>query len=80
VASSDDILAFCRLNMGEEEAEQLVGWLAWRTERNGALAGAGAPVERLAHALENWLDDERRERLLAWLERRRDRGDPLVPA
>lgn len=79
MASTDDILAFCRLNMGEEEAEQLVGWLAWRTEHNGALAGAGPPIERLAHAVEHWLDDGRRARLLAWLERRRDGGRPLVP-
>ena len=74
-----DLRAFCHLHMGEEEAERLVGWIAWRTGRNQALAGAGTPAERLEHAVANWLDDWQRGRLLAWMRGRLDRGEPLVP-
>jgi hypothetical protein len=43
------------------------------------MAGAGPAIERLEHAAENWLDDERRARLLAWLRRRIAEGRPPVP-
>lgn len=78
-ASVDDLMTFCRLYIGEGDAERLVGWIAWRTGRNQAMAGAGTPIERLEHAAENWLDDERRARLLSWLARRVDEGRPPVP-
>ena len=79
MASVDDLVRFCRLNLSEEEAERLVGWLAWRTEHNQALAGARPPLDRLSHALEHWLDTEERSRLLDWLSRRVDQGRPVVP-
>ena len=78
-ASVDDLITFCRLYIGEGDAERLVGWIAWRTGRNQAMAGAGPAIERLEHAVENWLDDERRARLLAWLRRRILDGRPPVP-
>jgi hypothetical protein len=78
-ASTDDIVVFCRLNLGEGDAERLVGWIAWRTGRNQAMAGAGPPLARLEHAVAHWLDDERRERLLAWLRRRIADGRAPVP-
>lgn len=74
-----ELLNFCRINLGEAEAERLVGWLAWRTGRASALAGPGDPLERLEHALTHWLDEERQRVLLAWLTRRRDLGASMVP-
>ena len=79
LASVDDVMTYCRLNIGEGDAERLVGWIAWRTGRNQAMAGGGPAIERLEHAAENWLDDERRARLLAWLRRRIQEGRPPVP-
>lgn len=78
-ATVEDLVTFCRLNIGEGDAERLVGWIAWRTGRNQAMAGAGQPIERLEHAAAHWLDDERRGRLLVWLERRLKEGRPPVP-
>ena len=78
-ASPDDLLTFCRLHVGEGDAESLVGWIAWRTGRNQAMAGAGTAIERLEHAAAHWLDDEQRGRLLAWLTRRTAEGLPPVP-
>ncbi len=74
-----DLRAFCGLNLTEGDAERLVGWIAWRTGRNQALAGSGGPQQRLGHALEHWLDDWQRTRLLGWMRARLDRGEPLVP-
>ncbi len=79
MATVDDIEVFCRVHLSEAEAERLVGWLAWRTGHNQALAGSGDPLERLRHALRFWLDDAQRGRLLDWLERRRRSDEPLVP-
>jgi hypothetical protein len=79
MATADEIETFCRVHVSESEAEQLVGWIAWRTKRNQALAGGGEPLERLRHALVYWLDDHQRTQLLIWLERRRRRGETLVP-
>lgn len=78
-ASADDLVTFCRLYIGEGDAERLVGWIAWRTGRNQAMAGGGPAIERLEHAAENWLDGERRTRLLTWLRRRIAEGRPPVP-
>jgi hypothetical protein len=75
----DEIETLCRLNMSEHEAERLVGWIAWRTGRNQALAGDADPLTRLHHALVHWLDPHQRARLLGWMRTRLDRGDPLVP-
>jgi hypothetical protein len=79
MATADDIEVFCRVHLSEADAEQLVGWIAWRTKRNQALAGTGEPLERLRHALAYWLDDHQRDQLLGWLERRRRGGESLVP-
>jgi hypothetical protein len=78
-ASVEDLVTWCRLHIGEGDAERLVGWIAWRTGRNQAMAGAGTALERLEHAAANWLDDERRGLLLAWLRRRVGEGLPPVP-
>ncbi|WP_217915131.1 hypothetical protein [Miltoncostaea marina] len=77
--SLDDLITFCRLHLGEGDAERLVGWIAWRTGRNQAMAGAGPAIDRLRHAAEHWLDDDRRDRLLRWLRRRVAEGAPPVP-
>jgi hypothetical protein len=77
--SADDLIAFCRLRLGEDDAERLVGWIAWRTGRNQAMAGAGAPIDRLRHAAANWLDDDQRGRLAEWIDRRLAEGRPPVP-
>lgn len=79
MATPEDIEIFCRVHLSEADAERLVGWIAWRTRRNQALAGAGDPLERLRHALANWLDDGQRDGLLDWLERRRRNGEAFVP-
>ncbi|MCC6833234.1 MAG: hypothetical protein IT200_18015 [Thermoleophilia bacterium] len=77
--SLGDLVAFCGVHLTEGDAARLVGWIAWRTGRNQALAGAGEPRERLVHSLEHWLDDWQRTRLLGWMRARSDRGETLVP-
>lgn len=79
MATVDDLLEFCRLHLSEDEAERLVGWIAWRTERNQALAGSRPPIDRLRHALENWLGPQERHKLLSWLHRRQRDGGSFVP-
>jgi hypothetical protein len=79
MATAQDIEAFCRVHLSEADAERLVGWIAWRTGRNQALAGAGEPRERRRPALTVWRAGAQRAPLLGWLERRRRRGEPLVP-
>jgi hypothetical protein len=79
MASPEDIEIFCRVHLSEADSERLVGWIAWRTRHNQALAGAGDPLARLRHALTYWLDDAQRDRLLDWLERRRRNGEAFVP-
>ena len=78
-ASAEDIVSFCSDAIDDADVERLVGWLAWRTGRNQAMAGAGPPTDRLRHATEHWLDDERRGRLLRWLRHRVAQGLPPVP-
>jgi hypothetical protein len=78
-ASAEDIVSFCSDAIDDADVERLVGWLAWRTGRNQAMAGAGPPAERLRHAAEHWLDEERRDRLLRWLRQRVAQGLPPVP-
>jgi hypothetical protein len=78
-ASVEDIVTFCSDAVAADDIERLVGWLAWRTGRNQAMAGAGRPIDRLRHAAEHWLDDERRLRLLRWLRHRVAQGLPPVP-
>jgi hypothetical protein len=78
-ASAQDILTFCRMHMSERDAERLVGWIAWRTGRPQALAGSGEPIERLARAVEDWIDDAQRDALMGWLRRRSEGGRPLYP-
>ena len=79
VADVADLVEHCRANLEPEEAERLVGWLAWRTGRNQALAGDGPPFERLERAVVRWLGDEERTLLLEWMRRRRGLGLGQVP-
>jgi hypothetical protein len=79
VASADDIVVFCRLQLSEADAEQLVGWIAWRTGRNQALAGDRETIERLHHVVVNWLDADQRKRLLRWMTARVEAGRSPVP-
>jgi hypothetical protein len=79
LAEPEEILTFCRLNMSERDAERLVGWIAWRTGRAPALAGSGESIERLQRAVEEWIDDDQRTALLAWLRSREKNGRPLYP-
>ena len=78
-ASADDIVTFCSDSVETADVERLVGWLAWRTGRNQAMAGAGQPLDRLRHATEHWLDGERRAQLLRWLRSRVAQGRSPVP-
>jgi hypothetical protein len=76
---TDELLRLARLWISEGDADRLVGWIAWRTGRDQSLAGDGPAIDRLAHALERWLDDAQREQLLRWLSVRVPRGLSPVP-
>jgi hypothetical protein len=75
----DEIIAIVRLNLSESEADSLLGWIALRTGRQKALARGAETLERLRHALEHWLTEAERRRLLAWLSRRVSLGDSPLP-
>lgn len=79
MATPDDIVDLCAARLTDEDTERLTGWIAWRQGRNQALAGDRAPGQRLRHALANWLSDEERDLLIAWMRRRVARGESLVP-
>lgn len=79
VTTPEEIVDLCSARLTDEETERLTGWIAWRQGRNQALAGDRAPDVRLLHALANWLSDEERDLLLAWMRRRMTRGESLVP-
>jgi hypothetical protein len=74
-----DLVEHCRRHVPAEDVERLVGWLAWRTGRNQALAGDGPPLERLERAAERWLSAEERVLLLRWMRRRGAEGLRQVP-
>ncbi|MEQ8835159.1 MAG: hypothetical protein RIB67_12045 [Miltoncostaeaceae bacterium] len=74
-----DIVNHCALHLDDADIERLVGWIAWRTGRNQALAGDGPAISRLEHVVTHWLDDGRRADLVGWLIRRRASGRPAVP-
>jgi hypothetical protein len=76
---TEELLRLARLWISEGDADRLVGWIAWRTGRNQALAGDRPGIDRLAHAFEHWLDDQQREQLLRWLDQRLPRGLSPVP-
>ncbi len=78
-ATTTDLLNLARLYVSEGDAERLVGWIAWRTGRNQAMAGDRSAIERLEHALTNWLDDQQRTQLHRWLADRLPRGLSPVP-
>ncbi len=77
--TTDELLRLARLYVSEGDAERLVGWIAWRTGRNQALAGDRPAIERLSHALEHWLEPAQRAQLLRWLADRLPRGLSPVP-
>lgn len=74
-----DLLNLARLYVSEADADRLVGWIAWRTGRNQAMAGDRPAIDRLEHALTHWLDDHQRAQLLRWLGRRLPLGLSPVP-
>jgi hypothetical protein len=77
--SGQELLAICRLHLGEEEAEALVCWLAGRLGRPSALAGDRPAHQRLEHVVAHWLSEGQRSALLSWLARRAALGRGLVP-
>jgi hypothetical protein len=77
--TTEELLRLARLYIGEGDAERLVGWIAWRTGRNQAMAGDRPAIARLEHALAHWLTDHQRAQLLRWLRRRLPLGLSPVP-
>ncbi len=77
--TTTDLLNLARLYVSEGDAERLVGWIAWRTGRNQAMAGDRPAIDRLELAVSNWLTDEQRRQLLRWLADRLPRGLSPVP-
>ena len=74
-----ELLRLARLYVSEDDAERLVGWLAWRTGRDPAPVGALPVIEQLERALRDWLDDHQRAQLLRWLAGRLPLGLSPVP-
>lgn len=79
MATVATLIGHCRETLDDEDVERLVGWLAWRTGRNQALAGDGPALERLERAADRWLGPTERALLLAWMLRRQARGLRPVP-
>jgi hypothetical protein len=73
------LLRLARLYISEDDAERLVGWLAWRTGRDAAAARDLPVVEQLELALRQWLDEHQRAQLLRWLAGRLPLGLSPVP-
>ena len=74
-----ELLNLARLYVSEGDAERLVGWIAWRTGRNQAMAGDRPAIDRLEMAVTNWLTAQQRRQLLRWLADRLPRGLSPVP-
>lgn len=69
--------AFIREELNEDEAEHLVGWIAWRVGRPAALAGPQRAA-RVARAVE-WCSPAQQLALLTWLRRRAAGGGDYSP-
>lgn len=76
---TDELLRLARLWISEGDADRLTGWIALRTGNDPARGSGEDPLDRLAHALEHWLDDGQRRQLLRWLEGRLPHGLSPVP-
>ena len=74
-----ELLNLARLYVSEGDAERLVGWIAWRTGRNQAMAGDRPAIDRLEMAVTNWLTAQQRRQLLRWPADRLPRGLSPVP-
>ncbi|HMN97844.1 MAG TPA: hypothetical protein PKD59_00355 [Miltoncostaeaceae bacterium] len=74
-----ELLRLARLYVSEDDAERLVGWLAWRTGHDPAAVRGLPVVEQLERALRDWLDDQQRAQLLRWLAGRLPLGLSPVP-
>jgi hypothetical protein len=74
-----ELLRLARLYVCEDDAERLVGWLAWRTGRDLAHVRGLPVIEQLELALRDWLDDHQRAQLLRWLAGRLPIGLSPVP-
>lgn len=77
MATIDDIQTFVRAHLAPDEVTDLTGWIALRVERSASLLGA-TDEARLRRALE-WITEDQRVALLAWLERRRVDGRSYRP-
>jgi hypothetical protein len=76
---TEELLRLARLWISEGDAERLTAWIALRTGNDPGRARGDDPLDRLAHALERWLDDDQRRQLLRWLEGRLPHGLSPVP-
>ncbi len=74
-----ELLRLARLYISEDDAERLVGWLAWRTGRDPGSVRELPVIEQLERALREWLDDHQRAQLLRWLAGRLPLGLSPVP-
>jgi hypothetical protein len=74
-----ELLRLARLYVCEDDAERLVGWLAWRTGRDPASVRPLPVIDQLELALRDWLDDHQRAQLLRWLAGRLPLGLSPVP-
>jgi hypothetical protein len=74
-----ELLRLARLYVCEDDAERLVGWLAWRTGHDPAPVRGMAVIDQLELAVRDWLDDHQRAQLLRWLAGRLPLGLSPVP-
>ena len=78
-AAPDQIVALVEAHVRTPlDVEYLVAGLGWPAG-TGTLPMSLSPVERLRYACRFWLDQDERDRLLAWLERRVAAGQSLIP-
>lgn len=68
---------FITEHLTAEEAEHLVGWIAWRVQRPASLAGPDTP-SRIERAL-SWCSPAQQLALLTWLRQRDVDGGSYSP-
>jgi hypothetical protein len=78
-ATPDQIVALVEANARKPlDVGYLVAWVGWRAG-TGTLPMSLEPIERLRYACRFWLDQDERDKLFAWLERRVEAGQSLIP-